>query len=68
MKNIENDRVHDALVETRANEVIKYLAKLNVTEGEARDVLWRAESIMSRKAREVSLSEIIKKLSDKTEE
>lgn len=60
---IENEKVRDALVETRANDVIQYLAKLEITGREAKEVLWRAERLIDERAREVPLQQILGKLS-----
>ena len=60
---IENEKVRDALVETRAKDVIQYLAKLEMTGREAKEVLWRAEHLIDEKARKVPLQQILGKLS-----
>ena len=60
---IENEKVRDALVETRANDMIQYLAKLEITGSEAKEVLWRAERLIDERAREVPLQQILGKLS-----
>lgn len=62
-KNMEdNFEIKNAQTDSRANDLLSYLSKWNMTVEETVDVLYRAQDMIRQKREKVLLMELLRKL------